>query len=234
MTVVTFIPICCYLSSNFSSIFPTWATIMFGFIIIVSSPSILVYFEKTLLRTFSNFSMWIKFICILSTIHIQLSWRCPSNCIIALVLIFTLWPIKLAFHLILKRRLVNVIFQFSEIYKCTKMSVIQITISKIWSFLSNCKLNTPSSWGTNSITFFYCILFISKTWNSISINLVTKSILLKKDYINIIICALFSCCYGVTFNSYIIVFIKQVSMSTLADGLIRISVSCSSVHLPVW
>ena len=173
MAMMAKVPFLGDLSSRFRSIFSTRTAIMLGFIVVISSPSILVRFEKTLLCTFSNFSMWIKFICILSATHILLVWRAPSNSIITLVSILTLLPIKLTFNWVFKWRFVNMVKQFPKINKCAKMSIIEITVTKIRSILSNSELDAPDCRITNWIALFYGILFIRKTLNSISINLVT-------------------------------------------------------------
>ena len=146
MAMMAKVPFFCDLSSNFSSIFSTRTAIMLRFIVVISSPSILIRFEKTFLCTFSILT---KFVGILSTTHIILVWRAPSNSIIALVSILTLWPIKLTFNLIFKRRFVNMVFQLPKIYKCAKMSVIEITVTKIRSFLSYSELDAPNCRITN-------------------------------------------------------------------------------------
>lgn len=147
-------------------------------------------------------------------------------------MVISLRPVELAFHLVRKRRLVDVILLLLQVLERTEMGVIQITISEVRSLLTNCELNTPSFGGTESITCFLGVNLVRKTLNSVSIICITHGVFVQKLDLNIIICAFFSCRDGVTVLLDIVVLVEQISMSTFGDSLIWESIASSGIHLP--
>ena len=106
VAMMAFIPLFCYLCSNLYSSFTTSATVVFWFIKFVSSKLILIWLEGSI---FLTHSCSIKFKSPLSTALLIISFRFPTNSIVALIVVVSLWPIPLAFDVVSKRWLVNVI-----------------------------------------------------------------------------------------------------------------------------
>jgi len=149
-------------------------------------------------------------------------------------MIISLWPIKLTFNLITLRRFVYMILLLFEISESAEMSVIQITISEVGISLTNCELNTPSFGGTQGITFFFRILFVCKTLNSVCIVRITKSVFMKKFNMNIIVCAFFGCLYCITVLLDIVILVVEISMCAFRQCFIWITIACSCVHCPAF
>lgn len=157
-----------------------------------------------MLSTLSSF----KFISVLSTVHALLIWCSPSNGVVTLVSILSLWPIELTFNLILERWFVNVVFQLSEIHKCAEIGIVHVTVSKVWIYITNSKLNASFCRSAGNIAFFFGVFFIREALDSIGVNLVTKCIFSQKSYLDIVVCALFSCLDLVTMNMNIIILVE--------------------------
>jgi len=162
MTMVTFIPFLGNLGCLLCSIFTTWAAVVFRLIVMVTSPPVFSSFEQTLLSTFTCCVVCTgsKVISIIRTCHSFLVWRGPSNSIIALVSIFSLRPVELTFDLIFERWLIDMVFLLFFVFECTEMSLIQVTVSEVWCFLTNIELHTILCAGTDCITLFLGVDFV--------------------------------------------------------------------------
>lgn len=152
VTMMAFVPFFGDLSGFLCSSFSAWTTVVFRLVVVPSCPSILIRLEQPL---FCAFTCQFNVICICRTINIMILWRSPANGIVALVLVISLWPIELALYLVFERWLVNMVLLLFKIFESAPVSIIQITVALVLSFLANCELDAVFVRGTKGVAFFF-------------------------------------------------------------------------------
>jgi hypothetical protein len=210
MPMMTFVPFFGDLSRLLWPSLTAWTTVVFRLVVVPTSPSIFVLSEETLFSAFAGRVILVlaKFVRIIRTSHSFLIWRGPANSVVALVAVVSLWPIELTFHLVVERRLVHMVLLFFLVLKSAEMSVIQITVSKVWRLLANVKLNTAFGRGTDGVAFLFGIDLVVEDFDPVGVYLITLCIFLQKHYLNFLIRTFFSRLYRIAMHSNIIIFVE--------------------------
>ena len=124
------------------------------------------------------------------------------------------------------------VFLLLQIVESAEMSIIQITMSKVGSLLTNRKLHTRAVCITCCVTRILSILLVCQTLYPVGIVRVTHCILSQKFDIIVLTGTIFCVIYCVAVNSCVIIFVLKVSVSTFAQCLIWEPIPCSCVHIP--